>query len=45
MHANVKADWMEAIRFAEFLGFEKEGLMKKFGPEGSDYLVMGRIKK
>jgi hypothetical protein len=36
---------MQAIRFAEFLGFEKEGLMKKFGPEGSDYIVMGRIKK
>ena len=45
MHANVKADWMQAIRFAEFLGFKKEGLMKKFGPEGADYIVMGRIKK
>ena len=45
MHANVRANWKEAIPFAEFLGFEKEGVMKKFGPEGSDYLVMGRIKK
>ena len=45
MHANVKADWAEAIRFAQFLGFKKEGLMKKFGPEGADYFVMGRIKK
>jgi len=44
LHSNVRADWMKAIRFAEVLGFEKEGLMKKFGPEGSDYLVMGKVK-
>jgi hypothetical protein len=44
LHANVRADWPEAIKFAKLVGFHKEGYMKKFGPDGLDYLVMGRIK-
>ncbi|BAQ86544.1 putative acetyltransferase [uncultured Mediterranean phage uvMED] len=44
IHASVKADWKKAVRFASFLGFKKEGLMKKFGPEGADYLIMGKVK-
>ena len=37
VQANVRADWPLAIRFARFIGMEREGLMKKFGPEQADY--------
>lgn len=30
-------------RWFEFLGFTKEGLMKSFGPDGSDYYLYARI--
>ena len=36
-------DWEEAQRFAKFLGFKDEGLMEKFGPDGSDYYRVARI--
>ena len=32
-----RADWPSALRFAEFFGFENEGLMRRYGPEGADY--------
>lgn len=32
-----RADWPQALRFAEFFGFRNEGLMRRYGPEGSDY--------
>ncbi len=31
-------------RWFKFLGFEKEGLMKNFGPEGEDYYLFARVK-
>jgi hypothetical protein len=37
-------DWEHHMERAEFLGFKKEGIMKKFGPEGADYIVMGKVK-
>lgn len=43
VQAGVRADWLEAKRFAEFLGFEHEGIMRKYGPDGQDYLRMARI--
>ncbi len=33
----------EAIRFARWMGFEDEGIMYKFGPDGSDYYRMARV--
>jgi len=33
----------EAFDFALFLGFEPEGILKKYGPLGEDYVMMGRI--
>lgn len=33
----------EAIRFATWMGFENEGIMYKFGPDGSDYYRMARV--
>lgn len=34
----------KAIRFAEFLGFEVEGLLRNYGPEGQNVVVMGRVR-
>ncbi len=39
----VKANFKTGIRFAEFLGFKNEGLMKAFGPDKTDYYRMARI--
>ena len=39
----VKANFKIGIRFAEFLGFNKEGLMVGYGPDKTDYYLMARI--
>ena len=39
----VKADFKIGIRFAEFLGFKNEGLMRGYGPDKTDYYLMARI--
>ena len=41
----VKADFKIGVRFAEFLGFNKEGLMVGYGPDKTDYYLMARIYK
>lgn len=41
----VKADFELGHKFAQFLGLEKEGLMKHYGPDGSDYIRYARIMK
>ena len=43
LQAIVRADWDQAIRFVEFLRFEQEGLLRKYGPDGSDHYVYARI--
>ena len=40
----VGSDWPVEVHFIERLGFEKEGLMKKFGPDGSNYNLYGRVR-
>jgi hypothetical protein len=32
-----------AYRFAEWLGFENEGIMRKYGVDGGDYYRMARV--
>ena len=39
----VKANFAIGVRFAEFLGFKNEGLMKAYGPDKTDYYRMARI--
>lgn len=39
----VRADYETGIRFAKWLGLEKEGLMRKYGPDGSNYYKMAKI--
>lgn len=43
IQASVHATDEQSIRFAEWMGFENEGLMKKFGPDGSDYYRFARV--
>ena len=43
VQAGVRSDWPTAKRFAEFLGFEHEGIMRKYGPDGQDYYRMARV--
>lgn len=42
LQAVVNVDHEKAVRWAEFLGFEREGLMSKYGPEGADYYMYSR---
>jgi len=41
---SVRSDFDEAVRFAEFLGFEREGVMRKYGPDGVDYYMYARVR-
>jgi len=34
-----------ALRFAKWLGLKEEGLMKQYGPDGSDFIRFARIIK
>jgi RimJ/RimL family protein N-acetyltransferase len=43
IQASVHTRDKQAIRYVEWLGFENEGLMKKFGPDGSDYYRFARV--
>ena len=43
IQAVVRADWDEAVRFVEFLRFQREGLLRGYGPDGSDHYVYARI--
>ena len=43
IQAAVRADWPEAQRFAEFMGVENEGLMRKFGQDKTDYIRYARV--
>ena len=45
LQAAVRADFPEAVRFIEFMGFKREGLMEAYGPDGSDYFLYARINK
>ena len=39
IQAPLRADFMDGIRFAEWLGFECEGRLRKFHPDGCDALM------
>jgi hypothetical protein len=40
-----RADAPKARRFLEFLGFEREGLLKAYGPDGADHVLFAKIRK
>ena len=39
----VQSDFPQAIRMAEMLGFERECLMRKYGPAGDDRYLYARV--
>lgn len=43
LQAHVRADTPEAVRFIEFLGFEREGLLREYGPDRTDHYVYARF--
>jgi len=43
IQASVSALDETANRYAQWLGFEKEGIMRKYGPDGSDYIRYARV--
>ena len=45
LQTSVKADCDVALRFAKWLGLKEEGLMKQYGPDGSDFIRFARIIK
>lgn len=45
VQASVHTHDTRAMIFAEWLGFEHEGIMRKYGLEGDDYFRMARIEQ
>jgi RimJ/RimL family protein N-acetyltransferase len=43
VQALIHPDYEDAHRFIEHLGFEREGLLKRFGPGGEDLFMYSRI--
>lgn len=41
--ANIHSRFERALRLAEWLGFENEGLMRRFGVEGDDYFRFAKV--
>ena len=39
----VRADYTTGLKFAKWLGLQEEGLMKKFGFDGSDQYMYARL--
>ena len=45
LQTSVKEDFKTGIRFAEWLGLKKEGLMTMYGPDKTNYHRMAKIYK
>jgi hypothetical protein len=45
VQATTHADFKRGHRWLTWLGFELEGVLRKFGPDGSDHNIYSRIKK
>jgi hypothetical protein len=43
LEMTVKADYLAGIKWAQFFGFEAEGLLRSYGQDKSDYLIFGRL--
>lgn len=44
VEASTAAGFDRAARWAEALGFQREGLMRAYGPDGSDYHLWSRVR-
>ena len=43
LQATSRSDFSAGQRFLEFLGFEREGLLRKYGPDGADHYLYARV--
>lgn len=43
LQLTVRSDEPRALRWAEYLGFEIEGLMRKYSPDGADTYILARV--
>jgi RimJ/RimL family protein N-acetyltransferase len=43
LQLTVRLDEPRALRWAEYLGFEIEGLMRKYSPDGADTYILARV--
>lgn len=43
VQTSVKENFKVGVRFAEWLGLEKEGLMRMYGPDKTNYIRMAKI--
>ena len=43
MEAAVNSEDKQAVRWALHFGFQIEGIMRRYGPSGEDYLMMARL--
>ena len=41
--ATVRTDFPQAIKMIEFLGFQREGLLRKYCPDGGDSYIYARL--
>ncbi len=44
VQASIAVNDAKAVRFGKWMGFEMEGLMRSYGPDGSDYYRMARVQ-
>lgn len=44
LQITVKASNQLSLRFAEALKFHREGVLKAYGPDGSDYIMLARTR-
>jgi L-amino acid N-acyltransferase YncA len=42
LDATVHVDYEKSVKWLEAMGFEIEGVLKKYGPTGDDYYMMAR---
>ena len=45
IQAAVRADFTDGIRFANWMGFESEGVMEKYNAEKQDFVRMAKVLK
>jgi hypothetical protein len=43
LQITVRSDEPRSLRWAEFLGFENEGLLRKYSPDGVDTYILARV--
>jgi RimJ/RimL family protein N-acetyltransferase len=45
LETTVRVDFPIGVRFLEWLGFEVEGVLRAFGPDGASHLMMARVRE